>query len=294
MKRVVILKGLQGAGKSTWAKEQLEKYPGTYKRISKDDLRLMLDNGKHSSGREDFILRARDFLILETLSNGQNVLVDDTNLNPIHEERIRELVTAWNQEKAAEGKRERAEVEVKFFDVPLEECIERDKTRPNPVGEAVIRDTYNKYLKKEPLKVQRNPDFSAVIICDIDGTLALHNGRDPYDFEKCESDLLNDTIRLILSKFINDYTYLILVSGREDKYREHTMRWLKLADIRPGALYMRKTGDMRQDTIIKKEIYDEYIKNKYNVLFVLDDRDRVVKMWREQGLVCLQVAEGNF
>ena len=59
-------------------------------------------------------------------------------------------------------------------------------------------------------------------------------------------------------------------------------------------LYMRLPNDLRKDSIVKQEIYEMCIKDKYNVLFVLDDRDQVVNMWREQGLKCLQVAEGNF
>jgi hypothetical protein len=57
-------------------------------------------------------------------------------------------------------------------------------------------------------------------------------------------------------------------------------------DVRPG--------DMRNDSIVKEEIYEEHIKPRFNVRFVLDDRDRVVKMWRENGLKVLQVAEGDF
>jgi hypothetical protein len=64
--------------------------------------------------------------------------------------------------------------------------------------------------------------------------------------------------------------------------------------IKAMALFMRKSGDYRKDSVVKKEIYERHIKEDFNVEFVLDDRDQVVKMWREQGLVCLQVAEGNF
>jgi hypothetical protein len=57
---------------------------------------------------------------------------------------------------------------------------------------------------------------------------------------------------------------------------------------------MRKQGDFRRDSIVKKEIYDNDIKGKFDVEFVLDDRQQVVDMWREIGLKCLQVAPGNF
>ncbi len=73
-----------------------------------------------------------------------------------------------------------------------------------------------------------------------------------------------------------------------------TMKWLNDNGIKFDDLYMRFTNDSRIDSIVKQEIYEMCIKDKYNVLFVLDDRDQVVNMWREQGLKCLQVAEGNF
>jgi predicted kinase len=92
MKRVTLLRGLPACGKTTWAKEQLKACPGRYKRISKDDLRAMLDNGTWSKHNEQFILKARNSLILAALQDGYHVLIDDTNLHPKHEDAIRELV----------------------------------------------------------------------------------------------------------------------------------------------------------------------------------------------------------
>jgi hypothetical protein len=57
---------------------------------------------------------------------------------------------------------------------------------------------------------------------------------------------------------------------------------------------MRKEGDVRKDAIVKGEIYEKNINGKYNVLFVLDDRNQMVEMWRGLGLTCLQVADGDF
>jgi soluble P-type ATPase len=56
---------------------------------------------------------------------------------------------------------------------------------------------------------------------------------------------------------------------------------------------MRKDGDNRNDTVVKREILEELIKTRY-IVAALDDRNRVVKMWRESGIKCLQVQEGNF
>jgi hypothetical protein len=57
---------------------------------------------------------------------------------------------------------------------------------------------------------------------------------------------------------------------------------------------MRKADDYRKDSIIKKEIYDNDIFPRYNVLFVYDDRNQVVEMWRGLGVKVFQVELGNF
>jgi hypothetical protein len=141
-------------------------------------------------------------------------------------------------------------------------------------------------------------DLPPAIICDIDGTLALLGDRNPYDASQAEQDELNHPIANILEVYSHQTLFdvqILLVSGREDKYRPQTERWLKLHDIRHKQLYMRQAGDFRKDTIVKREIYARYIQDKYHVIFVLDDRDQVVKMWRQElGLTCLQVEYGAF
>lgn len=73
------------------------------------------------------------------------------------------------------------------------------------------------------------------------------------------------------------------------------MAWLQKYFLDPHYLFMRATGDNRRDDIVKRELFDAHIRDHFNVRYVLDDRDRVVKMWRnELGLTVLQVAEGNF
>ena len=133
------------------------------------------------------------------------------------------------------------------------------------------------------------------IICDIDGTLAHMQDRSPYDWDKVSDDVVDKTIKEILRTFYSTSKYaIILASGRDDVCKQITERWLGKNYIFYDALYMRKHNDNRPDEVIKKEIYDKHIKDKYDVVFVLDDRNKVVKMWRDLGLKCLQVAEGDF
>lgn len=133
------------------------------------------------------------------------------------------------------------------------------------------------------------------ITCDIDGTLAHMQDRSPYDWDKVGDDVVDKTIKEILRTFYSTSEYaIILISGRNDVCRQITERWLSKNYIFYDALYMRNHNDCRPDEVIKKEIYDKHIKDKYDVEFVLDDRNKVVKMWRGIGLKCLQVAEGDF
>ena len=87
---------------------------------------------------------------------------------------------------------------------------------------------------------------------------------------------------------------IIIVTGRKDDCKAETLKWLSDNSVPHDLVFMRKSDDNRPDYIVKREIYEEYIKGKYNVKFVLDDRSQVVREWRELGLKCLQVAEGAF
>jgi len=288
MKRLIMLKGLPASGKSTWAKEQIDQYPGRFKRVNKDDLRAMLDNSRWSKANEKFVLKVRDFIVSEALNEGYSVIVDDTNLHPRHEQRLREI-----------AKEKGARFEVKeFLDVPIEECIKRDLTRPNSVGSAVIKQMAHRYglLPKRPTP-EYNPDLPQAVICDIDGTLAILNGRNPYDASDCINDTENKPVASLLRvlKESRPDIPIILVSGREHRYMKQTEEWLKKQNIPYDYLYMRSTGDNRKDAIVKQEIYERHIKPNYNVWFVIDDRKQVVEMWRDKlGLTVFQVDWGEF
>lgn len=91
---------------------------------------------------------------------------------------------------------------------------------------------------------------------------------------------------------------VIFVTGREDKYREVTLRqinkWVCIYELPSEEVlievFMRPSGDYRSDVDIKREIYDNYIKDKYDVLFAIDDRKKIVDLWRSLGIVCLDCA----
>lgn len=280
MLKVYMMKGLPSSGKTKRAMEMLAENPNGIKRVSKDDLRSMLDNGKWSGDAEKFILQCRDVLIWYALDAHKHVIVDDTNLKPSHEIRIRQLA-----EKIAE-----VEI-IDFTDVPIEECIERDLKRPNSVGSKVIWRMYWQFLHKPKEPPVRDLSLPDCVICDIDGTLALHNGRGAYEFERAGEDAINESV----AKFLSGQDRVIFVTGREEKWRELTEKWLaEKAVFNWRHLYMRPTGDARKDFVVKKEIYEAHIRGRYSVVTVLDDRDQTVAFWRSEGLPCWQVNYGTF
>ena len=282
-----MLKGLPASGKSTYAKELVNKYD--YYRVNKDDLRAMVNNSHWSKEREKFIVHWRDEIVKDSLGGLKNVVVDDTNFAPIHETVLRTIAKAYG-----------AEFEVKFFDVPVEECIKRDLLRPRSVGEKVIRKMYDEYLKPKPVVYVPPAGKPRAIIVDIDGTLAHMNGRSPYDYTKVSTDVVDATVRDLVNSLSKEFKVLV-VSGRDDTCFEDTAKWLRDNNIAHDDLLMRDSTRVKEnggkvaDTVIKREIFDESIKDHYQIEFVLDDRNQVVDMWRnELGLKVLQVAEGDF
>ena len=147
---------------------------------------------------------------------------------------------------------------------------------------------YSTYDSSDPLRPVRR------IICDIDGTLAIHAERGPYDMEKLHTDVPNDAVDLVLRSLYHSGLGIILMSGRDEKYREATERWLERYLIPYDELHMRPRGDVRSDDIVKLELFDKHVRDRYWPWLVLDDRDRCVYLWRRLGLTTWQVAPGDF
>ncbi len=141
--------------------------------------------------------------------------------------------------------------------------------------------------------IKYNPNLVDAIIVDMDGTLAILGDHSPYDVSKCFEDLPNLPVLETVYKW-QDTVKIIIVSRPTDDGQELTEKWLEKYQVKYTALYMRKIGDMRKDAVIKQEIYQQYIQDKYNIRFILNDRNQVVEMWHSLGLIVFQVAEGDF
>lgn len=283
MSKIIICKGLPASGKSTWASSFVE-HNRDWKRVNKDDLRCMIHGCAWSGKMERHIVKTRDTLIRQWLGEGLNVVIDDTNLNPVHEERIREIAKEFN-----------AQVEVKWFHVDLAVAIERDLKRDRSVGERVIRKMFNDWIRPTPTPMIQDTSLERAIIVDIDGTVAKMDGRGAFDWHRVGEDKPNSPIIDIVQRFATTHT-IIFMSGRDSVCREQTLVWLKdNVRLTHFHLFMRPEGDNRKDSIVKRELFDTNVRDKFHIDFVLDDRNQVVDMWRNDlGLTCLQVDWGDF
>jgi len=144
-----------------------------------------------------------------------------------------------------------------------------------------------------------------MLICfDIDGTLAdvshrVHYWRQkPKNWNMFKSEMVNDKpieqiVNIARTMWFAGHT-VILCSGRGDDTRKLTEDWLYDHDIKFEKLYMREANDYRGDDIVKKELLDQIVARfgkKPDIVF--DDRPRVVKMWRENGVFVADVYQGT-
>jgi len=147
------------------------------------------------------------------------------------------------------------------------------------------------------------------VICDLDGTLSLFNcrikgkvrtaypgahERNPYDASTCENDTLNTAVAEVLLHMHNAGCHIIFCTGRDEKYRPQTEAFLAKHIPYEHTLVMRKRGDNRKDSLVKDELFEAHVNGRYEVVFVFDDRNQAVNFWRSKGLVCFQVAPGDF
>ena len=141
MPKIILCRGIQGSGKTTFAKQWVLEDPEHRVRFNNDDIRNML--GKYwVPSREKLVQHIQEEALIEALERGYDIVIDNTNLNEKVLDNYRALVIDHGNHT----------IEYKdFFDTPLSVCIERDKNRDLQVTEKVIRSFYNNYKDKYPL-----------------------------------------------------------------------------------------------------------------------------------------------
>ena len=147
------------------------------------------------------------------------------------------------------------------------------------------------------------------VIFDLDGTLANIDARRElatkpngkldwdvfFDSSNIKLDVPNEPV-VQMAQMLAFYGFTIIIfSGRTDKTKYSTRSWLTHNRIPFQKLVMRdsKINHYTPDDILKKDMLDKYADND-DVFLVVDDRNKVVDMWRSLGLTVFQVADGNF
>ena len=303
MSKLLILVGAPGSGKSTFARYFL-RTEDNWIRVNRDDFRLMqFGDSLMIPFYEERISKMVEASVLTLLKSDTNVIIDATNTSL---RTIEDMIHTYT---------EYADISFKVFDLPVDELVKRCDKRYEETGKFIsksvvernvanLKHTLEKFdFAPIPRKVQvattsyatQDKNLPKAVICDLDGTLSLLNGRDPYNAATCDNDLLNEPVAAALKMAKQQGYQVILLSGREDKFREPTMRFLDKHQIGYDLLLMRTSNDFRKDNIIKRELFEGEIQGKYFVEFLLDDRNQVVDMWRKDlHLPCFQVNYGDF
>lgn len=279
--KLYFLKGLPACGKSTIAKNMVEDSGGTLKRVNKDEIRLMIDYGKWSREREKYILKVHNDLMEKHLSEGFSVISDNTNFAEKHYQFAKTLADKYD-----------AEFIVVNITTPINECIRRDASRGDAsVGETVIYRMWDQFVR--PKTNPSNQEKPKACIFDIDGTLAQRGKRSPFNWAKVKEDTPHTPV-VELYKAMQSRGYkMIIFTGRDGVCGSDTEEWLNDNGITYDHFDIRPEGNSEKDWIVKGRMFDA-IKDDYNVVFCVDDRQQVVDFYRDLGLTVMQVDYGLF
>jgi predicted kinase len=316
---ILVLVGPSGSGKSTFAVEYIKNNPKTI-RVNRDDIRKQIVgelkqdyyNKSNLKELENIVTDIQHQNIRHSLLQGYSVIIDNTHLKSNY---IQDIVDKYNH---------LADIKLKLFVLDEINCkirvSNRDSITDTSYIDKQVRD-FNTLINKENFKLNYPktvyiPDYKCdytgwidyptkkCILVDIDGTCADHTGiRNAYDGSKLHLDKPIEATRSILNmihkpkwlRWLLNSPEIIYVSGREDKWKDATIKWLADNNFPfHGKIYMRKTGDSRKDSKVKFEIYKKHIEINYVPICSIDDRLQVLEeCWNRTGIFTLNVNQTN-
>lgn len=305
MPEMIITRGVPASGKSTFARNWVAEMPDERVEINRDNIRLALGFpllGTHE--QENMVTMVQDKMMAMAFKSGTNIIISNTNLRARF---VKDLIRM--------GMAHDYTVEVMDFDVPLDELLRRDAARDKSVGSEVIETLHQRFNTRSSVAslfkgatepradvfspLTQDVTLPRAVVFDMDGTLANLGGRNPYDYSTVLNDGLNENIAELARGYAARGMEVIVFSGREDCSYNDTLEWLNKHDIPVSNLYMRRTGDKRKDSVIKRELIEAHLVDKFFVESWIDDRKQVVDMVRatyghQNPTICLQVDYGDF
>lgn len=280
---VIVTVGISGSGKSTYARELKDLVPNVVE-INRDEWRFKLfTNGiqdwskyKFTKERENQVTQKCNELFDQAVLNLQSVVISNTNLN-------QKDIDYWKAKADAVG----YDFEVKYFPITFEEALKRDSKRGAlAVGREVLIGQWKKWLDITNYR-RYTPDENKpkALWLDLDGSIAINSHRGHHEYDKVITDSPRlDVISMVLSWAERENLQTIFMSGRPDSCREDTVKWLLNYFDDVPYLYMRTTGDLRSDRIIKEELFWEHLEPNWNIVAAIDDRPRVLRLQKDLGI----------
>jgi predicted kinase len=307
-KKLILCRGIQGSGKTFWAKAWVAEDPEHRIRINNDDIRNMLGTYWVTS-REDLVSTIKKETALNAMLYGYDIVVDNMNLNPKEVKFWEDIVNNHNKDLSNPKLVQPAwlqweyEIEFKDFFIPLEECIRRDAMRPNPIGEKVIRDTWKRYKHfiqttevEKYVNNLRAWDIGkpTCVVVDMDSTLCFNITKRPWYGKGSTEGMINDIPNGGVCDVVFELQKLypiVLATGRDTSQEEVTKQWLLDHEINISEFYFRTEGDYRKGVEVKREQIEKILE-KYNILAIFEDSEPIVQMYRNMGLTVLQPNKG--
>ncbi|ASX99288.1 polynucleotide kinase [Arthrobacter phage Molivia] len=313
-----IYRGMPGCGKSTDAlkAQKAAQWRGQLAIIvERDQIRRELNPTREKwyyGEFEDEVTALQRARIKAAFTLGADVLVSDTNLPSATVKSLMRLGV-------------NAGAEVQIVDMrnpqqfPLDLLLKRDRERhpSKRVGEEFLRGRYERFIQGKTLTNPELPEVTQELVVepyeqpdtdttawifDIDGTLAIMGDRHPHDGHLVHLDSVNEDVRLALHNKMDMGHYIYIVTGRDEKYRAVTEKWLVDNKVPYDALFMRPTEPEDQpkteDSVVKHDLFNLHIRDLgHRIAGVYDDRHRVLRMWRKLGLTTFHINgpdAGNF
>lgn len=297
-----IYRGLPGSGKSTDARSFVAENASNREStraiviVERDILRRIEDPIAAEWYTQEFeraITKVQYEKIALNLRAGNNVISSDTNLPNQNVKQLMQIAVNNGADLNV----------IDFRDVTLAKCLENNENRYGTdkyVDPEFIKSAHERFIKGKSLDNPEIPHPAAptdllqaepykpspmgvpYALVDLDGTLALHNGRNPYDTTKYHEDLVNGNV-LDTIIGLKEVGYTIdVVTGRSAEHRQVCLDWLDKMSVPYNDLIMRPAGDTRRDDVVKLELFEQNYRNHEDkaVQLCIDDRDRVVSMYR--------------